>query len=474
MRRIYHALMRTIEAQPARRKWSNLPRKEARALQALRSKPLALMPSDKGGEFCAVGLEAYQELGRAHLADTTTYRAVARMTAKTIEAKVNRAWKDVCGARGVPLRSQRSYVSSSTSLASFHHVIKTHKPGPELKIRPIVASRGSPTEKITWLLKNILSPLLSGVPAHVRDSSHLMTTVLATAPSIRSQHQYQCSLDVEALYTSVPVDDALVAVRAKLQSDAVPSPLQSEDVIKLLKTVFDLTFFHFEGRIYQQIAGLPMGCAVSGIVAVIFLDAVETRALALFACCPLYLGYVDDCYALVRNADEARELQACLNAQHPNLRFTLEDCARDGDTTCLSLLDLTVRIAPDGEASFDFYAKEAKSDIFLHKESALPWRQKAAAIRNEQRRVASRSSTNEPRNQAALREKLRANGYTARDLRRVSPSSRRRPVRTMEDGGIPYLDLPFLGKPPNARSSRPSVKKASASGYTGAPRQSWM
>ena len=75
-----------------------------------------------------------------------------------------------------------------------------------------------------------------------------------------------------------------------------------------------------------------------------------------------------------------------------------------------------MRIASDGEASFDFYAKEAKSDIFMHKESALPWRQKAAAIRNEQHRVASRSSTNEPRNQAALREKLRANGYAARDL----------------------------------------------------------
>ena len=104
---------------------------------------------------------------------------------------------------------------------------------------------------------------------------------------------------------------------------------------------------------------------------------------------------------------------------------------------------------PDGERltlSLGVILGAFGSDIFLHKESALPWRQKAAAIRNEQHRVASRSSTNEPRNQAALREKLRANGYTARDLRRVSPSSRRRPARTMEDGGIHYLDLPFLAE----------------------------
>ena len=30
--------------------------------------------------------------------------------------------------------------------AIFHHLIKTHKPGPQLRIRPIVANKGSPTE----------------------------------------------------------------------------------------------------------------------------------------------------------------------------------------------------------------------------------------------------------------------------------------------------------------------------------------
>ena len=48
--------------------------------------------------------------------------------------------------------------------------------------------------------------------------------------------------------------------------------------------------------------------AVSGIVAIIFMEEIETRALATFARCPLFLRYVDDCYALVRSAEEAREL----------------------------------------------------------------------------------------------------------------------------------------------------------------------
>ena len=53
------------------------------------------------------------------------------------------------------------------------------------------------------------------------------------------------------------------------------------------------SFFHFEGQIFHQVAGLPIGCAVSGIVAILFMESVETRALAL------YLRYVmpDDSYA---------------------------------------------------------------------------------------------------------------------------------------------------------------------------------
>ena len=44
-------------------------------------------------------------------------------------------------------------------------------------------------------------------------------------------------------------------------------------------------------------------------------------------------------------------------------------------------------------------------------------------------------------------DRLRSNGYTAQDLRRVNPSSRRRrPTKTRLEGAIHYLDLPYLGE----------------------------
>ena len=56
--------------------------------------------------------------------------------------------------------------------------------------------------------------------------------------------------------------------------------------------VFDLAYFHFEGNVYRQISGLPMDCAASGIVAILFLERVERRTLNQFARCPLFLRYV--------------------------------------------------------------------------------------------------------------------------------------------------------------------------------------
>ena len=393
----------------------------------------------------AISKDSYVELGRSHLGDTAVYKQIPRMSAKTVEKKINGEWKAICRERGVPWRHERSFVSTSTRLATFHHLVKTHKPGPQLRIRPIVASRGGPTEKISWLLSTILGPLLTSVPAHMPDSSHLLTAVAGLEPRILQQHGYQVSLDVVALYTSIPVEDALAVVREKLVlKAATPSPLQAEDVVSLLRVVFGLTYFTFEGCIYRQETGLPMGCAVSGMVAILFLGRIEERALAQFARCPLFRRYVDDCYALVSGEEEAKELHRIFNEQHPSIQYELETCKEENDGTCLSLLDLTVRVSAGGEASFDFYTKAARSDVFLHGQSALPWSQKAAAIRNEARRIEARSDTNADANRTTFERKLRSNGYSERDIEACRRSRRRRVPEEMQ-GPVHHLNLPFLG-----------------------------
>ena len=101
---------------------------------------------------------------------------------------------------------------------------------------------------------------------------------------------------------------------------------------------------------------------------------------------------------------------------------------------------------PAGEASFDFFTKKAKSEIVIHKESALPWTQKTAAIRNEMKRIETRSGASRERNLATFERKLQGNGYSSDDIQRARPPRRRSATRTQPSGPVYYIDLPYLGE----------------------------
>ena len=59
----------------------------------------------------------------------------------------------------------------------------------------------------------------------------------------------------------------------------------------------------------------------------------------------------------------------------------------------LSLLNFKVTISKDGRSSFEFYKKTAKKPLFVHRQSATPKKSKINFIRNEQKHIEDRCST---------------------------------------------------------------------------------
>ena len=70
------------------------------------------------------------------------------MSAKTVENVQNK----------IPPFVQKSFLASNTGLSRFYHLIKTHKAGPDIKIRPIVSNLNGPAQRISWFLANALKP----------------------------------------------------------------------------------------------------------------------------------------------------------------------------------------------------------------------------------------------------------------------------------------------------------------------------
>ena len=169
---------------------------EKRTLKQLRTKEFSFLPSDKGSEFCVIDNKRYDDAAFQHLGDTSIYKPIAHMSAKTIEKKINQTWKSVCKDSNIPTPITRSYVCSNTILPRFYHLIKTHKNGPDLKIRPIVSNRGGPSFKLSWLLSRLLKPILEHIPTHLQSSDQLLDNIEAIPKSKKKHYSYPFSLDV--------------------------------------------------------------------------------------------------------------------------------------------------------------------------------------------------------------------------------------------------------------------------------------
>jgi len=138
-----------------------------------------------------------------------------------------------------------------------------------------------------------------------------------------------------------------------------------------IRFVLNSSFFIFNGIIYQQTFGTPMGSPLSPIVADIVMQDVENRALSSLNFRPsFYFRYVDDisCAIPLESLDHMLDV---FNNIHPRLQFTFE-VGRDNK---LDFLDVSL-ILTDNHLIFDWYHKPTFSGRYLNYFSQHPVCQK--------------------------------------------------------------------------------------------------
>lgn len=444
LKRLYHKVKNVFNSAKSKQRPPNISKCEKKLLEELKRLPLIYLPSDKGTEFCVIEEERYFAAGRSHLENETFYKKVIINKCDSIEKRINAVWMNICESRRLDCSIKKSFITRHSKLPTFYHLIKTHKKSSELKIRPIVANVDSPTKKLSWLLVQALRPLLKFVPAHLENSLELMKQIEDTFKEGNNSrtHKYPCSFDVVALYTSIPPLEAIRNVINILEREKYQFfSFENDDIQDLLNVVVSNTFFEFEGQQYQQVKGLPMGSSLSGFLAILFLDTIEKKTLSNFPHCPLFARYVDDCFALLRNEDDAEELLAKLNSQHPDIVFELEKPRRNS----LDLLDFRVDLSTSTPI-FSFYRKAAKKNIFMHADSSLPQATKQAAIKNEVMRIYHRSSRERDREESLqeFQHVLRLNGYSPNTIRDCTNDKFKRRNNNTKPLSVHYLYMPFL------------------------------
>ena len=174
LQRIYHNLQATRKTLKPKQKWSNISHADKETIKNLKEKNYVCLPSDKCTDFCIIQRDTYTQLALVHLSDPNTYQMIPRISAKTVEKKINSTWKNICQHNKFPSFVLKSFLSSNTDLPRFCHLIKTHKTGPDIKIQLIVSNTlNEPIQRISCLLANVLKPILKNVPAHFENSLKL-------------------------------------------------------------------------------------------------------------------------------------------------------------------------------------------------------------------------------------------------------------------------------------------------------------
>jgi hypothetical protein len=168
---------------------------------------------------------------------------------------------------------------------------------PDIPLRPIVSSIGSPCYAMAGFLQKILSPPAGKSESFAKNSANslqLLKSVDFQSPDTL------ISFDVVSLFTNLSVDEALQVITNKLHNDvtlAEPSVLQIEGIRDLLEVCFRTRYFQADDTFFQQKDGLAAASSVSPIVINIYVKHFEKLALdSTQHRSSLWLLYIDDIF----------------------------------------------------------------------------------------------------------------------------------------------------------------------------------
>ena len=97
------------------------------------------------------------------------------------------------------------------------------------------------------------------------------------------QGEIMNSHNVVSLFTNMSIKETLIIIGKTLRADKTlhhHTNFSAEDIMELLEFVLSTTYFSYNGEIYMQIKGAPMGSPLSVVVLNLFMEDHEETAIA--------------------------------------------------------------------------------------------------------------------------------------------------------------------------------------------------
>ena len=173
------------------------------------------------------------------------------------------------------------------------------------------------------------------------------------------------SYNVEALFTSVPVESAISIIKKHLEEDKelhTRTAMTVNQIFCLLEFCLNSTYFTFQGKMYEKVKGAAMGSPISPKVANLFMEDLETKGLATAPSTPkIWKRFVDDTFTIIQKAHKDAFLDH-INSIDSNIHFTYEVSKEDGS---IPFLDMLITPDEEGRLNTTVYRKPTHTDQYL-------------------------------------------------------------------------------------------------------------
>ncbi|CAH2089803.1 unnamed protein product [Euphydryas editha] len=263
---------------------------------------------------------------------------------------------------------------------------KIHKDN--IPIRPVVSYIGAPAYELAKELNKVIKSKTSFDPTYsLKNSIQLVNKIKdLTLPG----HCKLISLDVDSLFTNVPVKETL-NILTKLLKNNHTNANEITELIELTKLCMKQNYFKFNNQFYQQKEGLAMGSPLSPLMADIFMDDFENKHIVKNNNILYYYRYVDDIIICWTGTDRQLDIFVKnLNNIHPKIKFKSEL----EQNHSINFLDLTITRV-NNKHQFGIFRKPTYTDTTIPASSCHPWQHKLAAFHSYVHRLLSIPLTKE-------------------------------------------------------------------------------
>nr|VZI24760.1 unnamed protein product [Spirometra erinaceieuropaei] len=360
-----------------------LSKVERDALKELRAdNDLVIVPADKGRSTVILDRTDYNQKAKSLFEDRQSYVPCESNPMKTLTREINATLLAMENAGAILPIDRRMARAQETALARFYGLPKAHKEGAPL--RPIVSLKGTPTYGLAKWLFQRLKFLTSDSNTTVSSSTQFLEKLkgVSLLPS-----DIMVSFDVTSLFTFIPQDLAVETIELLLREkyDETENRLGHAQIIQLLKFCLK-TYFTFDGTIYEQVKGTPMGSPISGLIAAAVLQRLESLVFRHHRP-KFWARYVDDTFVVIER-DQVLTFKEQLNAVFPDIQFTMEE----EENNQLAFLDVLVCRKDCGGLKTKVFRKATNTTQILNFNSNHPISHKRSCVRALYRRVETHCS----------------------------------------------------------------------------------